>query len=136
MHGVYRYPVVFSLILCLTAQPLWPYPPPVSEAPPPSSAPGAANTPDPPTTAPICDVTGVGNTSVSDVQLEINEALGVASAANDLNNDGWVNVADVQIVINAVLGLGVKKAFGGRGIPTYLPACSTGCSEVRAMSEQ
>jgi hypothetical protein len=36
----------------------------------------------------------------------INEALGVTSPADDLNNDNAVNVVDVQIVVNAVLGLG------------------------------
>ena len=40
------------------------------------------------------------------MQREINEALGVTLAANDLNGDGQVNVVDVQIVINAALGLG------------------------------
>jgi hypothetical protein len=43
---------------------------------------------------------------VSDVQLIISEALGVAPAVNDLQHDGVVNVGDVQIVINAVLGMG------------------------------
>jgi hypothetical protein len=45
-------------------------------------------------------------TTVADVQLIINEALGVALAVHDLNGDGLVTVADVQIVINAALGLG------------------------------
>ena len=36
----------------------------------------------------------------------INQALGIAAAANDLNHDGIVNVVDVQIVINAALSLG------------------------------
>ena len=53
-----------------------------------------------------CDVSLEGNTNVADVQKIIDEALGAASAANDLNQDGVVNVADVQIVINAALGLG------------------------------
>jgi len=44
--------------------------------------------------------------NVADVQIEINEALGVAPAANDLNGDGLVNAADVQMLINAALGLG------------------------------
>jgi hypothetical protein len=43
---------------------------------------------------------------VVDVQSIINEALGAASAANDLNGDGLINVADVQIEINAALSLG------------------------------
>jgi hypothetical protein len=53
-----------------------------------------------------CDINGDGSVTVSDVQLEINEVLGVSPAVNDLNHDGRVTVADVQIVINAVLGLG------------------------------
>jgi hypothetical protein len=39
----------------------------------------------------------------------IDEALGVAPAANDLNGDGVVNAVDVQIVINAALGLGCSR---------------------------
>ena len=53
-----------------------------------------------------CDVNQDTRTNVVDVQLIINEALGVAAANNDLNGDGKVNVVDVQIVINAALGLG------------------------------
>ena len=56
-------------------------------------------------TAP-CDINADGVTNVADVQLIINEALGVAPAVHDLNRDGAVNVADVQKVINAALGLG------------------------------
>jgi uncharacterized repeat protein (TIGR01451 family) len=55
---------------------------------------------------PKCNVTQDANTSVSDVQRIINEALGVLPPADDLNSDGAVNVLDVQIAINAVLGLG------------------------------
>jgi hypothetical protein len=54
----------------------------------------------------MCDINLDGAMNVVDVQLEINEALGVTPAANDLNGDGQVNVVDVQIVINAALGLG------------------------------
>ena len=53
-----------------------------------------------------CDINLDGTMNVVDVQLEINEALGVTPAVNDLNGDGQVNVVDVQIVINAALGLG------------------------------
>jgi len=53
-----------------------------------------------------CDVNVDGTVNVADVQLIINEALGVSAANNDLNSDHVVNVADVQIVINAALGLG------------------------------
>jgi hypothetical protein len=53
-----------------------------------------------------CDVNQDRLLNVLDVQQVINEALGVAPAANDLNGDGIVNIADVQIVVNAALGLG------------------------------
>jgi hypothetical protein len=53
-----------------------------------------------------CDINGGGSIDVSDVQLEIDEALGAMPAVHDLNLDGAVNVVDVQIVINAALGLG------------------------------
>jgi len=53
-----------------------------------------------------CDINQDSHTNVADVQLMINEALGVNPAVNDLNGGGVVNVVDVQIVINAALGLG------------------------------
>ena len=53
-----------------------------------------------------CDINQDGVTNVVDVQLIINQALGVVTPVNDLNGDGVVNVVDVQIVINAALGLG------------------------------
>jgi hypothetical protein len=57
-----------------------------------------------------CDVTQGSGTSVTDVQRIINEALGVAPAAHDLNGDGIVNVVDLQIVVNAVMGLGCSAS--------------------------
>jgi hypothetical protein len=53
-----------------------------------------------------CNPQQDGSITAADVQLMINQALGVALAANDLNGDGVVNVVDVQIVINVALGLG------------------------------
>ena len=50
-----------------------------------------------------CDIDGYGFTTVADVQQTINEALGIAAAADDLNSDQAVNVVDVQIDINASL---------------------------------
>jgi hypothetical protein len=52
-----------------------------------------------------CDINGVPP-GVADVQVVIDEALGLLPAVNDLNNDGVVNVLDVQKEINAALGLG------------------------------
>ncbi|HEX3743418.1 MAG TPA: SBBP repeat-containing protein [Bryobacteraceae bacterium] len=53
-----------------------------------------------------CDVSNQGSPNVVDVQSMINEALGTATPANDLNGDGAVNVPDIQIVIGAALNYG------------------------------
>ena len=53
-----------------------------------------------------CDLNGDQLTNVVDVQLIINEALGVIQAIHDLNHDSAVNVADVQKLINGALGMG------------------------------
>jgi len=73
------------------------------------TAPGPAQTtmvPQSATPPGACAVTGDVTATVSDVQLMINQALGAAHPANDLNQDGIVNVIDVQIVLAAALGLG------------------------------
>jgi hypothetical protein len=54
----------------------------------------------------LCDVSQGTNLTVANVQLIINQALGITVAGNDLNGDGVVNVLDVQIDINSALGLG------------------------------
>jgi uncharacterized repeat protein (TIGR01451 family) len=70
----------------------------------------AAIATDPTPVVSACDVT-LGNTaSVADVQKMIDEALGLAQAANDLNGDREVNVLDVQIVMNAVMNLGCSAS--------------------------
>jgi hypothetical protein len=51
-----------------------------------------------------CDIGQTGSVNISDVQLVVNEALGTASAVNDLDGDGLVNVVDVQIEISGALG--------------------------------
>jgi uncharacterized repeat protein (TIGR01451 family) len=53
-----------------------------------------------------CTVTGDQVASAADVQLMVNEALGLAPPADDLNGDGVVNILDVQTVIDAALGKG------------------------------
>jgi probable HAF family extracellular repeat protein len=58
-----------------------------------------------PAVLPTCDINADQVTNVADVQLIVNEALGVALSVHDLNRDGVVNVADIQKVINAALGL-------------------------------
>ena len=54
----------------------------------------------------LCDVKFNGSVNVADVQLIIEQALGVVAAANDLSGDGAVNVVDVQIEMSAALSLG------------------------------
>jgi fibronectin type 3 domain-containing protein len=53
---------------------------------------------------PPCDVNGDGVVNVSDIQMTIDQALGMMSAANAMNHGGVTNVVEVQIVTNAVLG--------------------------------
>jgi RHS repeat-associated protein len=53
----------------------------------------------------------------------MNQALGLSSAANDLNNDGVVNVADIQIVIVSVLGEGCAPDNSG-GSPLVISGFS------------
>jgi hypothetical protein len=53
-----------------------------------------------------CDVDGNGTVGIGDLQLLINQVLGLAPATCDINGDGHVGIADIQIVINAILGMG------------------------------
>jgi hypothetical protein len=61
-----------------------------------------------------CDINLAGVTNVADLQLIINEVLGVSPAIHDLNHDGAVNVADVQKVINAALDVMKFSAISRR----------------------
>ena len=52
-----------------------------------------------------CAINGNGTAaSIGDVQAMINQALGIARPANDLNQDGVVSVADIEIVLHAAMG--------------------------------
>jgi hypothetical protein len=53
-----------------------------------------------------CNITGGVTTTIVDLQSIINESLGIALAAHDLNLDGVVNVVDIQMVTDALFGLG------------------------------
>ena len=53
-----------------------------------------------------CDLSQDLQTSVSDVQMVVNEALGAVPPVHDLNQDNMVNVVDVQILINSAMGWG------------------------------
>jgi hypothetical protein len=57
-------------------------------------------------TAFTCDINGDGKVDVTDVQLLVNEVLGVTPPVNDLNHDGVVNVLDLQKLLMAVQGQG------------------------------
>jgi len=65
-----------------------------------------------------CATNGNSSTAVADVQLMVNEALGVAMPLNDLNGDGVSNVVDVEIVSKAAIGLGCSAPFV---LPASLP---------------
>jgi hypothetical protein len=51
-----------------------------------------------------CDVNGDGSSNVVDVQLGVNQALGLAACTADINQDNVCNVIDVQRLVNAALG--------------------------------
>ena len=52
-----------------------------------------------------CDLNQDGASNVVDVQLQVNQALGVTACTSDLNSDGACNVIDIQRDVNASLGL-------------------------------
>jgi len=51
-----------------------------------------------------CDLNGDGAVNVADVQIAVNEALGLSACTMDLDGTGTCDVADVQRVIAAALG--------------------------------
>ena len=60
---------------------------------------------------PPCDLNGDGSTNVNDVQLCVNQAIGISACiphgqpgSGDINQDGVCNVIDVQRVANAAMG--------------------------------
>jgi hypothetical protein len=65
-----------------------------------------------------CDVNRDEKTNITDVQGEINEALGMASSGNDVTGDGVVNVVDVQVVLNGALNLGCSTSVVPAATPT------------------
>ena len=70
-----------------------------------------------------CDIDNNGQVNATDVQLLINEALGLGQPKDDLNLDGVVNVVDIEIDISAALNNGVCQASVG--------ALSTATSRLR-----
>ena len=54
----------------------------------------------------VCDVNRDGTVNVTDVQLSVNQALGItACGTGNVNGDAACNVTDVQLVVNRALGL-------------------------------
>ena len=54
----------------------------------------------------VYDVNGDGAINVADVQLAVNQALGItACGTGNVNGDAACNVTDVQVVVNRALGL-------------------------------
>jgi hypothetical protein len=54
---------------------------------------------------PSCDINGDGVTNVLDVQIAINQALGISPCTTaDLQENGQCNVTDIQRVVTAALG--------------------------------
>jgi len=77
-----------------------------------------------------CDVNSDGVANVVDVQLAINQALGLLSCNNaDLNSDGHCTVLDVQRVINAALGAGCKSGNGSSWYVSPGGSDSNNCSQ-------
>jgi probable HAF family extracellular repeat protein len=72
------------------------------------------------------DVDGSGVVNAVDVQIVINDALGIPAGFPvdaDINNDGTADAVDVQLVINAALGIGVVLEEGfATGLPMAGPA--------------
>src|SRR5215467_7105960 len=68
-----------------------------------------------------CDVNHDGVVNNTDVQLEVNAALGLASCTADLDGDGRCDVIDVQRIVVAALGGTCRvTTSGGGGTPTLV----------------
>lgn len=66
---------------------------------------GGASTAPPPAVTSACDINGDGVVNAADVQLAINQALGLIPCNSaDLRHNGQCSVVDVQRVVNASLG--------------------------------
>jgi len=61
--------------------------------------------PSPPPAQVSCDLNGDGVINILDIQLAINQALGISACSTaDVNRDGQCNVIDVQLIIVGSLG--------------------------------
>jgi hypothetical protein len=65
----------------------------------------SGSTPPPPPSGSRCDLDVNGSTTITDVQLCVNQAIGVTACTTaDIDLSGSCNVVDVQRVVNAALG--------------------------------
>ena len=69
---------------------------------------GGATAPPPPTSVSACDVNKDGVVNAQDVQLSINQGLGISACTADLDGNGKCDVIDVQRIVNASLGAACK----------------------------
>lgn len=70
-----------------------------------ATAPGTPPPPPPPPPTTPCDVNGSGAVNVTDVQICVNQSLGISPCGSgDINQDQHCDVSDVQRVVNASLG--------------------------------
>ncbi|MCC6952590.1 MAG: hypothetical protein IT290_00580 [Deltaproteobacteria bacterium] len=51
-----------------------------------------------------CDINGDSSTNIVDVQLMVNQSMGLAPCSSDINSDGICNILDIQRVVNAAVG--------------------------------
>src|SRR5690348_13264537 len=65
-----------------------------------------------------CDVNSDGSVGVVDVQMAVNQSLGIAACTADIDRDGTCDVIDVQRVVTAALGGGCDTSSGGASSST------------------
>jgi len=78
-----------------------------------------------------CDLNSDGAVNVVDVQLEINQALGVLPCTNgSLDGSGHCNVTDVQRVVNAALGGICRMGSGPAWYVSPTGVDTNGCTQA------
>lgn len=69
----------------------------------------------------LCDLDNDGSVNVSDVQLRIKQALGLAFPVDDLNADGVIDVVDVQDNLEGALNMTCPTTTGA-ALRTFRPS--------------
>lgn len=81
------------------------------------------------------DINGDNNVDVSDINIVINEILGIGGTYNaDVNGDGTTDVSDLNIVINIILGMDEPEdnhEYVDLGLPsgTLWATCNVGATK-------